>query len=64
MMYECMYIVHISGGIFEFPGGKKLATYNPTRTRTKFDNNKYPPKSNILQKQVSTIERYLLMINT
>jgi hypothetical protein len=22
MMYECMYIVHISGGIFEFPGGK------------------------------------------
>nr|DAK69970.1 MAG TPA: hypothetical protein [Caudoviricetes sp.] len=20
MMYECMYIVHISGGIFKFPG--------------------------------------------
>lgn len=63
MMYECMYIVHISGGIFEFPG-EKLATHNPTRTRTRFDNNKYPPKSNVFQKQVSIIERYLLMINT
>lgn len=28
MMYECMYIVHISGGIFEFPG-EKLTTHNP-----------------------------------
>lgn len=63
MMYECMYIVHISGGIFEFPG-KKLATHNATRTRTRFDNNKYPPKSNILQKQVSIIEKYLLIVNT
>ena len=44
--------------------GKKLATHNPTRTRTKFDNNKCPPKSNVFQKQVSIIERYLLMINT
>ena len=63
MMYECMYIVHISGGIFEFPG-EKLGMHNPTRMRTKFDNNKYPPKSNSLQKQISIIERYLLMINT
>lgn len=28
MMYECVYIVHISGGIFEFPG-EKLKTCNP-----------------------------------
>ena len=28
MMYECMYIVHISGGIFKFPG-EKSTTHNP-----------------------------------
>lgn len=63
MMYECMYIVHIFGGIFEFPG-EKLATHNATRTRTRFNNNKYQPKPNIFQKQVSIIERCLLMTNT
>lgn len=63
MMYERVYIVHISGGIFEFPG-EKLTTRNATRTRTRFDNDKYPPKPNIFQKQVSIIERYLLMTNT
>ena len=63
MMYKCMYIVHISGGIFEFPGEKSM-TRNATRTRTRFDNNKYQPKSNIFQKQVSIIERYSLITNT